>query len=277
MERRFHSPQTFNPGADPRIVRRTRSRSSNNSSPAAVDPGSDPLAGVGSRQSRNSIESGETFDKEVLTDDDDEEEVVPNLHSSAAANSLSEPSADVRRQNSITSMSVGGPLSDTPIANSISEPPADVSRSRSQNSSVPVGDSLSGTPNKTLDGQGYSGGERMVEAGKTFDAEAQDDEEVGEGEVVGEVSDLNNAASRRHSSGSGVAKQNRATCPSGNETRSKTFIHTRKSPSEEVGEELESQQVSPTGEEQPDSDRMEGLLDSAEFFAGLQGGPATTS
>ena len=188
MERRSHSPPTANPGADPRIVRRTRSRSSNNSSPAAVNPGSDPLAGVGSRQSRNSIESGETFDKEVLTDDDDEEEVVPNLHSSAAANSLSEPSADVRSQNSITSMSVGGPLSDTPIANSISEPPADVSKSRSQNSSVPVGDSLSGTPNKTLDGQGYSGCERMVEAGKTFDVEAQDDEKEGEGEVAGDLS-----------------------------------------------------------------------------------------
>merc|ERR1719341_548740 len=120
VERRSSSAGA-NPGSDPRIVRRTRSRSSNGSSPHAANPGSDPLAGVGRCGSRNSVEAGEAFDEEALIEDDEEGEVVPRLQSQAAANSVSESPADVGSQNSNSSIPVGDPLS--PMANSMSEPP----------------------------------------------------------------------------------------------------------------------------------------------------------
>ena len=240
VERRSSSTGA-NPGSDPRIV--GSCRSSNGSSPHAANPGSDPLAGVGRCGSRNSVEAGEAFDEEALTEDDEEGEVVPRLHSPAAANSVSESPADVGSQNSNSSIPVGDPLSETPMANSMSEPPADASRRRSENSSVPVGDPLSDTTIMTLDGQGSDGGDGMMEAGETFDVDAQDDKEVVEGEVDGDlpvVGDPNHSAQlRRHISGSDATKQNRARGPSGNETRWKTFTNTPKSPSDEVEEELE--------------------------------------
>ena len=235
MERRSSSTGAY-PVSVPRIVRRTRSRSSNGSSPHAANPGSDPLAGVGRCGSRNSVEVGDTFDEEALTEDDEEGEVVPRLRSPAAANSP----ADVGSQNSNSSLPVGDLLSETPIANSMSEPPADVSRRRSDNCSVPVGDPLSVTPIKTLDGQGSDGGDGMMEAGETFDVEAQDDKEVAEGEVAGDlpvVGDLNHSAQlRRHISVSDATKQNRARGPFGKETRWNTFTLTQKSPSDNVEE-----------------------------------------
>ena len=276
MERRSSSAGA-NPGSEPRIVRRTRSRSSNGSSPHAANPGLDPLAGVGRCGSRNSVEVGDTFDEEALTEDDEEGEVVPRLRSPAAANSP----ADVGSQNSNSSLPVGDLLSETPIANSMSKAPADVSRRRSDNCSVPVGDPLSVTPIKTLDGQGSDGGDGMMEAEETFDVEAQDDEEVAEVEVAGDlpvVGDLNHSAPlSRHVSGSDATKQNRTRGPSGNETRWKTFTYSPKSPNDDVRKELESPKVPPTGEEQPDRMMLEGLPDSAEFLAGLRGGPATSS
>ena len=151
MERRSHSSTGANPVLDPHIVRRTRSGSSNGSSPLAANLGSDPIEGVGRCGSRNSVEVGDTFDEEALTEDDEEGEVVPRLRSPAAANSP----ADVGSQNSNSSLPVGDLLSETPIANSMSKAPADVSRRRSENSSVPVGDPLSDTTIKTLDQRLY--------------------------------------------------------------------------------------------------------------------------
>ena len=261
MERRSHSPHAVNPLSDARAVRRSRSLSLNSNSSPAANLGSNPQAVVSGSGSRNSIEAGETFDEEALTDDNEVGEVVQKVCSPAAVNSLLEPREDVGSQNSINSDPTDGdPLSDTPMAKSVSEPPAYVSRTRSLNSS-------SGTTMKTLDGQNSDGGERVIGAGEIL-VEAQDEDAVAEGEV----GDLKHASPP---SASAASRQIRARGPSRNETRWKTF--TVKPPSRDMEEELESENVQPTGEAHPDRMVLEGLPDSAEFFAGLQGGSAATS
>ena len=72
VERRSHSSTGANPVLDPHIVRRTRSGSSNGSSPLAANLGSDPIEGVGRCGSRNSVEVGDTFDEETLTEKEKE-------------------------------------------------------------------------------------------------------------------------------------------------------------------------------------------------------------
>ena len=122
---------------------------------SGISNSSSPHAANGRSGSRKSAESGEIFDEEALTEDDEEGEMVPRLRSLAEANSLSESPADVGNQNSSSSFPVGDPLSDTPI--------------------------------KTLDGQGSDGGDGIMVAGETFDVEAQDDKEVAEGLSVSDA------------------------------------------------------------------------------------------